>query len=72
MERNKNRKRRRRSETPAAPSHCRTRMEWTIRNQVQQLTQRPQTVGHLANLVATGAASKEVQWLAMMTWMEDR
>jgi len=72
MQRNKNGKRRRRSEAPAAPSDCRSRMERTIRQQAQEPTQLHRTVGHFANLVQALAASEEAQRLAMMTWMQER
>jgi len=39
MERDENGKRRRRSEPPVAPSDWKSRMDWTIRQQAQELTQ---------------------------------
>jgi hypothetical protein len=72
MERNENGKRRRRSEAPASPSDWRSRMERTIRQQAQELTQLHRTVGHLANLVEARAAREEAQRLAMMMWMQER
>jgi len=72
MERNENGKRRRRSEAPATPSNWRSRMERTMRQQAQELTQLHQTVGHLTNLVQAQAAREEAQWLGMRTWMQDR
>jgi len=71
MERIENGKRRRRSEAPAPPSDWRSRMERTIRQQAQELTQLHQTVGHLANLVEARAAREEARRLAMMTWMQE-
>jgi hypothetical protein len=71
-ERKKNGKRRRRSEPPTAPSNWRSRMERTIRQQAQELTQLHQTVGHLANLLEARAAHKEAQWQGIMTWMQER
>jgi len=56
MERNKNGKQRRRSEAPATPSDWRSRMERTMRQQVQELTQLHRTIGHLINLVQVQAA----------------
>ena len=72
MERNENGKRRRRSEAPAAPSDWRSRMERTIRQQAQELTQLHRTVGQLANLVEARAAREQAQRLAIMTWMQER
>jgi len=72
MERHENRKQRRWSEAPAAPSDCRSRMERTIRQQAEKVTQLHQTVGHLANLVEAWADRDEAQWLVMMTWMQER
>ena len=72
LERNENGTWRRRSEAPAAPSVWRSRMERTIRQRAQKLTQLHRTVGHLANLVEAQAAHKEAQRLAMMTWIEER
>jgi hypothetical protein len=72
MERNEIRKRRRRSESPADRSNLICRMERTIRQQTQEITQLHQTVGHLANMVETWAARKVVHRLAMMTWMQQR
>jgi len=72
MGRDNNGKRRRRSEAAAAPSDWRSRMERTIRQQAQELTQLHQTVGHLANLVEARAAREEAQRLVMMTWMQER
>jgi hypothetical protein len=51
IERNENGKRRRRSEAPATPSDWRSRMERTMQQQAQELTQLHRTVGHLTNLV---------------------
>jgi len=61
-----------RSEAPAAPSDWRSRIERTIRQQAQEQTQLHRTVGHLAILVEAQAAREEAQWLAMMTWMQER
>jgi hypothetical protein len=72
MERNENGKRRRRSEAPATPSDWRSRMERTMRQQAQELTQLHRTVGHLTNLVQAQAACEEAQWLGMRTWMQER
>ena len=72
MERNEHGKRRRGSEAPAAPSDWRRRMQWTIRQQAQELTQLHQAVGHLANQVEARAAREEAPRLAMMTWMQER
>jgi hypothetical protein len=72
MERNENGKRRRRSEAPPAPSDWRSRMQRTIQQQAQDLTQLHRTVGHLANQVEARAAHEEAQQLAMMTWMQER
>jgi len=72
MERKENRKRRRSSEAPAAPSDWRSRMERTMRQQAQELTQLHRTVGHLTNLVQAQAARKEAQWSGMSTWMQER
>jgi hypothetical protein len=72
MERNENGKRRRRSEAPATPSDWRSRMERTMRQQAQELTQLHRTIGHLTNLVQAQAAREEAQWLGMRTWMQER
>jgi len=72
MERNESRKRRRRSEAPVTPSNWKSRMERTMRQQTQEVTQLHQTVGHLMNLLQVQAARKEAQWLVMMTWMQER
>jgi outer membrane biosynthesis protein TonB len=72
MERNENRKRRKRSEAQAAPSDWKNHMERTIQQQAQELTKLHRTVGHLANLVKARAACEEAQRLAMMTWMQER
>jgi hypothetical protein len=50
MERNENGKPRRKSDAPAAPSDWRSRMDRTIRQHAEELTQLHRTVGHLANL----------------------
>jgi len=71
-ERNENGKRRMGSESPVAPSDWMSRMERTLRQQGQELTQLRETVGHLANLVEARAAREEAQWLAMMMWMQER
>jgi len=47
-------------------------MERTIPQQAQELTQLHRWVGHLTNLVEARAARKKAQWLAMMTWMQQR
>jgi hypothetical protein len=73
-ERNENGKRRRRSEavaTAVAPSDWRSRMERTMRQQAQELTQLHRTVGHLTNLLEAQAAREEAQWRGMMTWMQE-
>ena len=62
MERINNGKWRRRSEAPAAPSDWRSRMERTIRQQAQELTQLHRTVGHLGNLLEARTAREEAQW----------
>jgi hypothetical protein len=67
MERNENGKRRRRREAPATSSDWRSRMERTMRQQAQELTQLHQTVGHLTHLVQAQAAHEEAQWLGMRT-----
>jgi hypothetical protein len=72
MERNENGKRRKRSEAPATHRDMRSRMERTMRQQVQELTQLHRTIGHLMNLVQVQAAREESQWLGMMTWMQER
>jgi len=72
MDRNENGKRRRRSEALEALSDWGSRMERTIRQQAQELTQLHRTVGQIANLVDARAARKEAQRLAMMTWMQVR
>jgi len=71
-ERNQNGKCTRRREALAAPSDWWSRMERTIRQQAQELTQLHRTVGHPANLVEARAACEEAQRLAMMTWMQER
>jgi len=70
MERNGNRKWRRKSDAPVAPSDWRSRMERTIRQQAQDAMQLHRTVGRLANLLEAWAAREEAQWLGMMTWMQ--
>jgi len=72
MERNENGQRRRRSEAPAAPSDWRRRMQRTMRQQGQELTQLHRTVGHLTNLSQARAAHEEAQWSGMRTWMQER
>jgi len=72
MEGNENGKQRRRSEAPATPSNWRSRMERTMQQQAQELTQLHRTVGHLTNLVQAQAAREEAQWLGMRTWMQER
>jgi len=72
MERNENGKRRRRSEAPVTPSDWRSRMERTMQQQAQELTQLHRTVGHLTNLVQVQAAREDTQWLGMKTWMQER
>jgi hypothetical protein len=65
MERKWNGKRRRRSEavaTAVAPSNWRSRMERTMRQQAQELTQLHRTVGHLTNMLEAQAAHEEAQW----------
>jgi len=68
-------KRRRRCDAPAtavAPSDWRSRMEMTIQQQAQELTQLHRRVGHLANLWEVRAACEVAQWQGMMAWMEER
>jgi hypothetical protein len=72
MERNEHGKMGRRREGPATPSVWRSRMERTIRQQAQELTQLHRTVGHLTNLVQAQAAREEAQSLGMRTWMQER
>jgi hypothetical protein len=75
MERNKNGKRRRRSEALAsavATSDWRSCMERTKRQQAQELTQLHRTVGHLTNLLEVQAAREEALWRGMMTWRQER
>jgi len=72
IKRSENGQQRRRSDAPVAPSDWRSRMERTIRQQAQELTQLHRTVGHLANLLEAWAAREEAQWLGMMTWMQER
>jgi len=72
IERNKNGKRRGRSEAPATPSVWKSRMERTMRQQAQELTQLHRTVGHLTNLVQVQAAREEALWLGMRMWMQER
>jgi hypothetical protein len=72
MERNENGKRRGRSEAPAAPSDWGSRMERTLWQQAQELTQPHPTVGHPANLVEARATREEEQQLAITTWMQER
>jgi hypothetical protein len=72
MERNENRKRKRRSEAleiAMAPSDWKSRMERTMRQQAQELTQLHRTVGHLTNFLEAQAAREEAQWRGMTTWM---
>jgi len=71
-ERTENGKWRRTSKAPATPSDWRSRMERTMPQQGQELTQLHGTVQHLTNLVPAQAACKEVQWLGMRTWMQER
>jgi len=72
MERNENGMRRRRSEAPATPRDWRSRMEGTMRQRAEELTQLHQTVGHLTSLVQAEAACEEAQWLGMRPWMQER
>jgi hypothetical protein len=51
MERNENGKRRWRSKVPASPSDWSSRMERTMRQPAQEITQLHRTIGHLTNLV---------------------
>jgi len=70
MEKSGNGKRRRRSEALAACSDWRSRMQRTMRQQAQELTQLHQTVRHLTNLVQAQEAPEEAQSLGMRTWMQ--
>ena len=75
MERNEYGKQRRLTEalaTAVAPSDWRCRMERTMRQQAQELTQLHRTGGHLTNLLEAQAAREEAQWRGMMTWMQER
>jgi len=75
MQRNKNGKRRSRSEAQAiavAPSDWRSHMERTMRQQVQELTQLRRTVSHLTNQLEAQAAHEEALWREMMLWMQER
>jgi len=72
IESNRNRKRSRRSEAPAAPSDLRSRLQRRIRLQAHELTQLHRAVGHLANLREVRAARKKAQWQGMMAWMQLR
>jgi len=71
MERNESGKRGGKSEDPA-PSDCRSRMERTMRQQAQELTQLHRTVEHLTNLLEAQAARQEAQWLGMTMGMQER
>jgi len=71
MDKNENRKRRRRSEA-LAPSKWSSCMERTMQQKAQELMQLHRTVGHLTNLVEAQAACEEAQGLGMMTWMQER
>jgi hypothetical protein len=46
-------------------------MQRMIRQQVQELTQQHPPVGHLLNLVESQATWEEVQWLGIITWMQE-
>jgi len=75
LERNENRKRRWKSEAPAtalAPNDWRSRMERTMRQQAQELTQLHLTVGHLTNLLQAQAARKAAQWFGMRMSIQER
>jgi hypothetical protein len=75
MEGNENGQRRRKSEAPAtalAPSDWRSRMEWTVRKQAQELMQLHRTVGHLTNVLEAQAAREQAQWRGMLTRMQER
>jgi len=72
LEGNENGQWRSRSEAAAAPSDRRSRMEKTIGQQPQELTQLHRTVGHQANLWKVRAAHEEAQWQGMMAWMPER
>jgi hypothetical protein len=71
MERNENGQHRRRNEAPLAPSNWRSRMERTIRQQAQELTQLHRTVALLANLVEARAAPQDAHLLPMITWTQE-
>jgi len=72
MEKHENGKWRSKSEALATLSNWRSRMERTMRQQAQELTQLHRTVGHLPNLVQAQAAREEAQWLAMLTRKQER
>jgi hypothetical protein len=60
------------SDSLRAPSDWRSRMERSMQQQAQELTQSHRTVGHLANLLEAQVAHEEAQWLAMMLQMQAR
>jgi len=59
-------------EASRAPSDWRSRMERTMQQQAQELTQLHRTVRHQSNVLHAHATREEAQWLGMMTWMQER
>jgi len=74
LERNGNRKRLRnwRPEDSRAPSDWRSRMERTMRQLAQELTQLHRTIIHVTNLLEAKALCEGTQLLAMMTWTQEK
>jgi len=60
------------SEQVSAPRDWRSRMQCSVRPQVRQVTQLPQTINRMAKMLGEHAAPEEAQWLGMKVSQEDR
>jgi len=75
LERNENRKRRRRSEVPAtawALGDWRSRMERAAQQRARELAQLHRTITKMAHMLETQTALQETQWRGMKTWLEEK
>jgi len=75
MQRNRNGKRRMRSEVPAtawARGHWRGRMVRAAQQQARELAQLHQIVAKMANMRETCTALQVAQWRGMQLWLEEK
>jgi hypothetical protein len=75
MERHEKRKRRMRSEAPAAAwalGDWRRRMEHAAQQQAHELAQLHRTIAKMAIILETHSALQEAQWQGMKSWLEEK